>query len=107
MTDALSRVRPAKRTTRVKLSNLEKIYWPADGFTKGDMLAFYDQVSELWGFPSGTPMAMQIVQCFSQRPEYVEPVGRGYYYIGWCAETPRDLLELVAVLVSRENECFY
>jgi hypothetical protein len=67
----------------------------------------YDRVSKLWGFPSSTPAAMRIVQCFSQRPEYVEPVGRGYHYIGWCAETPRDLLELVAVLVSRENECFY
>ncbi len=47
VTDALSRARsPEKRSSRVKFSNLEKVYWPADGFTKGDMLAHYDQVAD-------------------------------------------------------------
>ena len=31
---------------RVKLSNLEKVYWPGEGYTKGDLLAFYEQVTE-------------------------------------------------------------
>ena len=67
----------------------------------------YDAVAALWGFSRTPPMAAQIVQCFSNRPHYVLPIGLGYHYIGWAAETPRALLELVAVLVSRENECFY
>jgi len=46
VTDALSRIQPHKPSSRVSLSNLEKVYWPADGFTKGDMLAFYDQVCD-------------------------------------------------------------
>ena len=30
----------------MKFSNLEKVYWPAEGFTKGDLIAYYDAVAE-------------------------------------------------------------
>ena len=69
--------------------------------------AAYDRVSEAWGFSRPPPMATQIMQCFSNRPEYVVPVGMGYRYIGWAAATPRSVLETVAVLISKENDCFY
>lgn len=29
----------------IKLSNLEKVYWPADGYTKHDLISFYVEVS--------------------------------------------------------------
>ena len=67
----------------------------------------YDRVARAWGMSQTPPLAMQIVQCFSVVPEYVEPVGMGYFYTGWAARTPRKVLELVAVLVSRSNDCFY
>ena len=31
---------------RVAFSNLDKVYWPAEGYTKGDLLRFYEQVAE-------------------------------------------------------------
>jgi bifunctional non-homologous end joining protein LigD len=31
----------------LRLSNLNKLYWPDDGFTKGDLLAYYWNVAEL------------------------------------------------------------
>jgi bifunctional non-homologous end joining protein LigD len=31
----------------LRLSNLDKLYWPEDGFTKGDLLAYYWNVAEL------------------------------------------------------------
>jgi bifunctional non-homologous end joining protein LigD len=31
----------------LRLSNLNKLYWPGDGFTKGDLLAYYWNVAEL------------------------------------------------------------
>lgn len=34
------------RPTRVALTNLEKVYWPAEGYTKGDLLVYYEQVAE-------------------------------------------------------------
>ncbi|MDE0230515.1 MAG: non-homologous end-joining DNA ligase [Spirochaetaceae bacterium] len=30
----------------VRYSNLDKVFWPAEGYTKGDLLAFYEQVSD-------------------------------------------------------------
>ena len=67
----------------------------------------YDHVARAWGMSQTPPLALQIVQCFSAVPAYVEPVGMGYFYTGWAARTPRRILELVAVLVSKSNDCFY
>jgi bifunctional non-homologous end joining protein LigD len=43
--DALGRAAAAER--KVKLSNLDKVFWPAEGYTKGDLLAYYDQVADI------------------------------------------------------------
>ncbi|HVM11581.1 MAG TPA: non-homologous end-joining DNA ligase [Actinomycetota bacterium] len=32
---------------RVRLSNLDKVYWPEEGFTKGDLLAYYYNVADV------------------------------------------------------------
>jgi hypothetical protein len=67
----------------------------------------YRTATRLWGARSGAPFALKILQCFSQRPDYVAPVARGYYYTGWCGTLPRTTRESVAVLISRLNDCFY
>lgn len=42
---------PEKKTalpelvTRVELTNQDKVYWPEDGFTKGDLIRFYDRIA--------------------------------------------------------------
>jgi len=33
---------PAPRT-QLRLSNLDKVFWPADGYTKGDLLRYYEE----------------------------------------------------------------
>ena len=40
------RARAAPRS-RVKLTNLGKVFWLAEGFTKGDLVAWYESVAEL------------------------------------------------------------
>jgi bifunctional non-homologous end joining protein LigD len=32
--------------TKVELTNLDKVFWPDDGFTKGDLIRFYDRISK-------------------------------------------------------------
>src|SRR5688572_32965168 len=39
------KVAPPKTVTRVELTNQEKVYWPEDGFTKGDLIRFYDRIA--------------------------------------------------------------
>jgi bifunctional non-homologous end joining protein LigD len=36
---------PTDTVTRVELTNQDKIYWPEDGFTKGDLIRFYDRIA--------------------------------------------------------------
>ena len=45
--DALARTtRQRRRHTRFPLSNLDKVFWPHEGYTKGDLLHYYEQVAE-------------------------------------------------------------
>ena len=36
---------PPETVTRVELTNQDKVYWPEDGFTKGDLIQFYDRIA--------------------------------------------------------------
>ncbi len=38
---------PADSRPAVKLTNLEKVFWPAEGYTKGDLIAYYEGVAPL------------------------------------------------------------
>ena len=49
----------------------------------------------------------QIMQCFSHRPNLLLAAAEGYRCAGWGGELPRATRELTALLVSRENDCFY
>jgi len=44
---------------KLKLSNLNKIYWPEEGYTKGDLIAFYHKISH-WILPylKGRPQSL-------------------------------------------------
>jgi bifunctional non-homologous end joining protein LigD len=42
-----SPVAPDAGRREVRLSNLRKVFWPDDGYTKGDLVAYYDTVAPL------------------------------------------------------------
>ena len=44
---ALAEVVPAERRTRVKTTNVGKVYWPAEGYTKGDLIEWYERAAEV------------------------------------------------------------
>jgi AhpD family alkylhydroperoxidase len=67
----------------------------------------YRQVNALWGVRGSPPLAIGIMQGLSHRPRFVLAAGEGYRYAGWAGTLPRATRELVALLVSRENACFY
>jgi bifunctional non-homologous end joining protein LigD len=41
---------PAPDERDIRLSNLKKVFWPGDGYTKGDLIAYYDAVAP-WFLP--------------------------------------------------------
>lgn len=41
------------------LSNIEKVYWPKEGYTKGDLLAYYDSIADtILPYLKGRPMVL-------------------------------------------------
>jgi bifunctional non-homologous end joining protein LigD len=42
------RAAPAPEERIVRLSNLKKVFWPGEGITKGDLIAYYDRVAPLF-----------------------------------------------------------
>lgn len=43
--DKIESYEPAARRSRVKFTNRDKVFWPELGYTKGDLVDYYDQVS--------------------------------------------------------------
>jgi bifunctional non-homologous end joining protein LigD len=50
--ETVEAARPAEPTSRraIQLSNLDKVYWPEEGYTKGDLIAYYRTVAP-WILP--------------------------------------------------------
>ena len=45
--------------SRVELKNLDKVFWPKEGFTKGDVVRYYDRMSNLiLPYLRGRPMVL-------------------------------------------------
>ena len=45
--EALREEMLSAREQRVAFTNLDKVYWPAEGFTKGDLLRYYERVADV------------------------------------------------------------
>jgi bifunctional non-homologous end joining protein LigD len=57
----------------LRLSNLDKVFWPAEGYTKGDMLAYYFNVGELiLPYIRGRPLTMDRMPDGIDGPDFFE-----------------------------------
>jgi len=97
----LARALPAARRAsgpsgRVRYSNLEKVYWPAEGYTKGDMIAYYETV------------AGALLPYLRDRPVHVNRFPDGIegksFYQRHVTETIPDWFERVEIDSERRSE---
>lgn len=72
-----------------------------------ELAAAYAGLREGMASRRGPSLAPKIMQCLSQRPNLLRAAADGYRFAGWGGRLPRTQRELVALLVSRENDCFY
>ncbi|MGE5425852.1 MAG: DNA ligase D [Bacillota bacterium] len=42
----IKKLKPMKKINQYKISNPEKVYWPDEGYTKGDLLDYYDRIAD-------------------------------------------------------------
>ncbi len=82
VTEALQeKKRRSPEERRVKYTNLDKVYFPAEGFTKGDVIAYYESVSEvLVPYLQGRPVHL------NRFPDGIE--GKSFYQKEAKGETP-------------------
>jgi bifunctional non-homologous end joining protein LigD len=100
-------------TARVRYTNREKVYWPSRGFTKGDMLDYYEQVAEhllpylnerplhLQRFPDGIEgKSFYEKNAPAHLPDWVEtePIETGEKTIRYIVCNDRETLLLLANL---------
>jgi bifunctional non-homologous end joining protein LigD len=45
--EALSQAQPTSNKRKLKFSNLDKVFWPKEAYTKGDLISYYEQVADL------------------------------------------------------------
>ena len=83
--DALARhagpAAAARGGGRVKLTNLAKVYWPAEGFTKGDLVAYYERVADLI-----LPYLVERPMHLNRFPDGID--GKSFYQKDAKEETP-------------------
>lgn len=72
-----------------------------------ELRAAYALLRESMGVRGGMPLTPQVMQCLSRRPNLMLAAADGYRFAGWGGLLPRAQRELVALAVSRENDCFY
>jgi bifunctional non-homologous end joining protein LigD len=58
---------------RLRLSNLDKVFWPREGYTKGDLLAYYYNVAPtLLPYLQGRPLTMKRMPDGVEGPHFYE-----------------------------------
>ncbi|MHC4860925.1 MAG: non-homologous end-joining DNA ligase, partial [Planctomycetota bacterium] len=106
---------PSEGAGRVRYTNRDKVFWPERGFTKGDMLDYYERVAEhLLPYLHERPIHMQRFpdgiegKSFYHKnapdhvPDWVEtePIGTGSKTINYIVCNDRETLLLLANLGS-------
>ncbi len=63
---------PAPRTAQLELTHLDKVFWPVDAYTKGDLLAYYEAV-----WPWLSPYLRDRPVVLTRYPDGIE--GKNFY----------------------------
>ncbi len=87
------------RKSRVKLTNLEKVYWPREGYTKGDLVHYYERVADvLLPYLRDRPLHMY------RWPDGIE--GKSFYQHDAKEHTPDwvELFEVTSDTPGKEGE---
>ena len=72
-----------------------------------DLLSAYAAAREYLGMRRGFRATPEIVRGLGQRPAILRSTFEAYFYASRCGTLPCATRELVAVVVSRANDCFY
>jgi bifunctional non-homologous end joining protein LigD len=108
---------------RVKVSNLEKVFYPETGFTKADVIDYYNRISpvllphlknrpiSLKRYPDGVDgFFFYEKQCPSHRPEWIDtarvPSQRRKGFIDYCVMNDESALIWAANLADLELHTF-
>ena len=92
---------PTPRPPELKISNLDKIYWPSTGrlkreLTKGDLIEYYDKISKyILPHLQNRPLSLK------RYPDGI--TGKSFYHKNWIQEKP-DFAKTIQVFSESKND---
>jgi bifunctional non-homologous end joining protein LigD len=92
---------PTPRPPELKISNLDKIYWPSTGrlkreLTKGDLIEYYDKVSKyILPHLQNRPLSLK------RYPDGI--TGKSFYHKNWIQEKP-NFAKTIQVFSESKND---
>ncbi len=91
---AIVRNAPSKASTRVLVSNPNKLFWPDEGYTKGDLCAYYASIAEV------------MLPFLHERPvvlvRYPDGIAGKHFYHGTCPPVLRIGFERIEIVDEEE-----
>jgi bifunctional non-homologous end joining protein LigD len=87
---------PAAAEPQVQLTNLKKIYWPDDGYTKGDLIEYYRGVAEvLLPHLKDRPMSL------NRHPNGIK--GKSFYQKDVSRQPPPEWVQTAVIMSEAEG----
>jgi len=81
----------------VRLTNLHKVYWPKEGFLKGDLIRYYREVS-----PFILPYLKDRPQSLHRHPNGIE--GKSFFQKDMRQQPPPNWVETIEISAESDNE---
>lgn len=90
----------ANPASKVELKHLDKLYWPKEGYTKGDLLAYYQAVGELM-----LPYLLDRPHSLNRHPDGIE--GESFYQKDMTGKAPAWLKTFKVESESEDRDVRY
>lgn len=91
----------------LRLSNLRKVYWPADGYTKGDLLSYYHAIAPIiLPYLAGRPLTMKRMPDGVDGPFFYEKSAPSHVpdWVPRCP-TPNDEGGVTDYMIAADEAC--
>ncbi|MBP6942777.1 MAG: non-homologous end-joining DNA ligase [Candidatus Buchananbacteria bacterium] len=98
--EALATKKPATHSKKLKLTNLDKVFWPREGYTKGDLLDYYERIG-----PTILPYLIDRPESLNRHPNGID--GKNFFQKNFTAKLPSFVETAKIYSQSKDTQLTY